>query len=288
MKLLYASISHAPNDFFEAFKEKFDVRLYTSVQAAIEFNPDFIHIHSGCLDPVELTEIKKHIKPVVTQFTGDASTGLLEPVTWYKGLADLTLLTVGIGHKERYENYLGHEVRWMPEAIRADQCHEPKKDVDKITFIGNYYDHLPEGPTRLEICRTLAKEYPDRFQVYGSFPEGTNCKGQCDYELSHGIYNNSYIGIAQDNFNIPGYFSHRYLGIMANTLCVGRWVDGDVLEEFTYDCYHSVDQIKDLIDWYTNEPDRRYSVVWESYERVKNNYLYTHWVDRYIKHLETL
>lgn len=285
MKLLYASINHAPNDFYEAFKEKFDVRLYAGASDAIEFNPDVIHIHSGCLDPIELTEIKKHIKPIVTQFTGDASTGLLEPVTWYKGLADLTLLTVGIGHKERYENYLEHEVRWMPEAIRADQCHEPKKDVDKITFIGNYYDHLPEGPTRLEICQILAKEYPDRFQVYGSFPEGTNCKGQCDYELSHGIYNNSYIGIAQDNFNIPGYFSHRYLGIMANTLCLGRHI-------------HEIEDFPMLIfgkntGWLPiviNEIDQksRYDLAIKSHEFIKNNYLYTHWVDRYIKHIETL
>lgn len=286
MKLLYASINHAPNDFYEAFKEKFDVRLYTGVKDAIEFNPDFIHIHSGCLEPQELIEIKKHIKPIVTQFTGDASTGLLEPVKWYKGLADLTLLTVGIGHKERYEKYLEHEVRWMPEAIRPDQCHEPKKDVDKITFIGNYYNHLPEGPTRLEICQTLAKEYPDRFQVYGSFPDETNCKGQCVYEDSHMIYNNSYIGIAQDNFNIPGYFSHRYLGIMANTFCMGGGMFDEIYQPANYMPFGTIDNLLHKIANLSEE--WRYKVALRSYNLVKNNYLYTHWVDRYIKHLETL
>ena len=93
MKLLYASINHAPNDFYEAFKEKFGVQLYQGVNHAISWKPDIIHIHSGALNPEELRQIKKHINPIVTQFTGDASTGLLEPVTWYKDLAHLTLLT---------------------------------------------------------------------------------------------------------------------------------------------------------------------------------------------------
>ena len=157
-KLLYASLNGEENDLYHAFQKKFDTCIYKDVRHAINWKPDIIHIHSGALDPQDLVKIKRYINPIVTQFTGDASHVLLEPVKWYKELADLTLLTVGIGQKRIYENYLRHSVSWMPEAVRLDQCIEPKKDVDNITFIGNYYDHLPEGPMRLKIAEKLVKD----------------------------------------------------------------------------------------------------------------------------------
>lgn len=280
MKIIYSGFGK--DHYFEALQRHTQCELYQGVNHAIEFKPDIIHSHAGRLEPEEAKEIKKEIDPLFTQFAGDCDFKPLQSVL--KGsFNDLTLLTVGIGHREMYEAQ-GLEVRWMPEAVRIEDIHPPKKDVDKITFIGNYYDHFPEGPTRLKIAQELTKKYPDRFQLFGTFPEGTNCKGQIPNSEASEIYNNSYIGIAQDNFMIPGYFTQRYLQIMGNTLCLGH-----TLKESPLLCYIPYQEINELltdIEDFINNPSERYAVAQQSHEYVKNNWTYDHWVARYLKTID--
>ncbi len=279
MRLLYISIEYKPNDFYDEFKKHFDVSLYKGVDHAIRFNPDHIHIHAGAIPRNELEQIVKNTSAKVSQFTGDAGVQPLEPVLRHKGLIDITLLTA----IEDVYNEVS-PLKWISEAIKLDQVNAIKEGVTKIQFIGNYYDHLPEGKTRLELCQALAKRYPDRFEVYGSFPSGTNCKGSIPYEQSHKKYNDSYIGIAQDNYNIHGYFSHRYLGIMGNTLCLGRRFKG--ADQYFQDgvnivFWDTVDELLEKCDYYLANPSERFRIAKNGQELVKNNYLYSHWVERF-------
>ena len=286
-RLLYISLGHQPDDFYEEFKKHFEVSLYQGVDHAIRFNPDHIHMHAGAIDFESLKMIGRDVgyddyySPTITQFTGDAGVEPLEPIFRCEGLIDITLLTANDG---RYSNV--GRIEWMPEAIKANQVNEIRQDVSRIVFIGNFYDHLPQGGVRLNLCQQLTRKYK-QFEVYGCFPtESTNCNGSIPYEQSHKKYNDSYIGIAQDNFNIDGYFSHRYLGIMANTLCLGRRFKG--AERFFKDgenivFWDTVDELLEKCDYYINHPSERLRIAKNGQELVKNNYLYSHWVERYKK-----
>lgn len=277
MKLLYISINYQPNDFYEEFKKHFEVSLYQGVDHAIRFNPDHIHIHAGAVSWVELSEIASRTKAKITQFTGDIGLEPLPSITKLIDFCDTTFLT-GINHP-----YKG-KIEWMPEAITESYVNPIREDVSKITFIGNYYDHFPEAKTRIEMSKMLAKEFPNDFRLYGAFPEGTNCQGQTAYENTSKLYNESYFSIACDNFLCPDYFTQRYVGIMANTLCLGRWFPG-IEKFFTHMenivIWNDVDNLYHWVNYFKDRPSERLRIAKNGQELVKNNYLYSHWVERF-------
>lgn len=282
-KLLYISLPpHGSNDFFDSFKKYFDCQLYTGVWDAIRFQPDIIHIHAGALNYFDALEIKKETNATWTQFTGDCDFNPLEPVNRLKDLCDITMLTANTGV------YSDHKrVEWMPEAVTYKQCIEPKSLTDgKIVFVGNYYDHMPDGPARREVCQFLSKEYPENFECYGNFHvPGVNCMGTIQYDRVAALYNNAYIVIAHDNnSSVTRYFTQRYLGAMATSCCVGKQYAGSGIdfEDKPFIPYNNLLDLKTSIDFLFKRPNKRNDLAQKSHKEIKARFTYDKWVERYI------
>lgn len=285
-KLLYISLfPHGANDFYYAFQKYFNVRLYKGLQEAIDFAPDIIHVHSGAIELDEAVILKRHTNAYWTQFTGDCSDNTLEPVIRCYELFDLTLLTIAEGKKEIYSNL--KRLEWMPEAV-PQNISEPKELTDgKIVFVGNYYDHFPQGNERRKVCEALSEVYKEKFEVYGNFHiQGVNCLGTIPYEKTLELYNSSYIVIAQDNFTqIKRYYTQRYLAAIGTSCCVGKKIDG-MAKDFPVDCFFRYNDVKELvktIDYLYQYPEIRNATAKRGHDVIKQNFTYEKWVERYIK-----
>lgn len=284
-KLLYISLfPHGANDFYYALKKYFNVRLYTGLQDAIDFAPDIIHVHSGALGIDEAFILKMHTQAFWSQFTGDCSDNKLEPVMRCYELFDLTLLTIAEGKKELYKDL--KRVEWMPEAV-PENISAPKELTDgKIVFVGNYYDHFPQGNERRKICEVLSEAYKDKFEVYGNFNvQGVNCLGTIPYEKTLELYNNAYIVISQDNFTkINRYYTQRYLAAIGTSCCVGMKIDG-MAKDFPVDCffrYNDVNELLKTVEYIYQNPEIRNATAKRGHDVIKQKFTYEKWVERYI------
>lgn len=274
-KLLYISLGFQPNDFYDSFCKYFDCKLYTGVQDAIAFNPDYIHLHAGSLSLEDATLLKSKTNAIWTQFTGDCSTEPLEPVTRLKDICDITLLTIAEGLGHLYQDC--KRVTWMPEAVLPMK--QPKELTDgKIVFVGNYYDHLPDGNQRREICETLHKTYPNKFECYGSMPFS---KGEIPYTQVPDLYNDSFIVIAHDNnSSVKKYFSQRYLAAMGTSCCVGKRVEG-MLDDYL--SYPNLAAMLFTVKYLYDNPYVRNDIAKRSFKVINEGFTYDKWVERYIK-----
>lgn len=281
-KLLYISLGFEPNDFYDSFCKYFDCKLYTGVQDAIAFNPDYIHLHAGSLSLEDATLLKSKTNAIWTQFTGDCDLKPLEPVTRYKDLCDITLLTIAEGMKESYPD--NKRLTWMPEAVVEPL--KPKELNDgKIVFVGNYYSHFPNGEDRADMCRMLSKQFGDKFECYGNFHiDGVNCKGTIKYEDVAKLYNDAFLVIAQDNFTqVNHYFTQRYLLAMAVSCCVGFNAKGLGLDAMSYMGYNDLSYLRYVIDHLYTYPEKRNLIAHNGHRCVKDNFTYDKWTERYIK-----
>lgn len=211
-------------DWFNAFNKYFKcVYFGENFWANSEFTFDYIFVQSGAIDMQWLLALKEKYKSKIIQWTGDARAGLMDNVTQYKGIVDLTLLAVGIAQKKMYENALGSPVDYLQQGVFESFFLPPKElQSGKIVFIGNKYDQFEGSRERSELCEMLSKEFPNDFEVIGNGfnnPKYNNSRS-IPYLDSAKIYNKSYISISHACFNdIEGYYSNRTLDIMASGGC---------------------------------------------------------------------
>ncbi len=285
-KLLFIPLDYSYNPYQEllqCFKEKFDTMYYTDQQSALDFKPDFIFAQSSALEPDKLMEIRLASKSFVMQWSGDCRVDLLPEVVAYKDVCDVTLLAVGVAHKEMYEAVLQHPVRYMQHTVSMTQFVVPKQlDNGKIVFIGNNYNHFPGAAERSKLCEILTTEF-ENFEVWGN---GFNTKeyrnpDSIAWEKSQFLYNDSYIGISANIFNdYEGYWSDRPLHIMAaGCCCLMRYVPK--LEHYFKDMVHCVfyksnEEAIDKIKYLMANPDVRNQIALEGQKEIlkhhTNNY----------------
>ncbi len=271
-KLLFIPMNFhlKPNpDFFNAFSKEFETLHHETISESIAFKPDYIYCQSGALMPTILAEIKTATNAKVIQWTGDCRDECMMNVTDYKGIADLTLLTVGIGQKAMYEKVLGHPVDYLQQGAFNSFFKPVKTEFTekKIVFIGNNYSHFEGAVERTELCKILSKEF-ENFEVIGNgynLPEFNNSRSIPYFESAE-IYNNAYISISHACFNeIEGYYSNRTIDIMAaGSLClmrhtpnIERWFKGGL------DCmiYKSNAEAVEMINFLLNELETRNSIA---------------------------
>lgn len=276
-------------DWFNAFDKYYECVYFKKSFSRIFNWYDFIFIQSGAMEPDELLLWRyANPKAKIIQWTGDARAELMENVTQYKSIVDLTLLAVGIGQKKMYEDALGSPVDYLQQGVFESFFLPPKElQSGKIVFIGNNYDQFEGARERNELCEMLSKEFPNDFEVIGN---GFNAYRQIDttipfssekiynnyrsipYSESAQIYNNAYISISHACFNdIEGYYSNRTLDIMASGgCCLMRSIPkiGEIMSVLTYE---SNNRCIDKIKWLIDNPLIRNNYAKESFLQAQNH-----------------
>lgn len=290
-KLLYiplGSVEQAKPDYlFEAFKEKFDVRLFSGVEHAIEFQPNVVHVHSGAFPVSGLLTMKNEIPGSIwTQWTGDANYAPLQPVIIGKDVFDYTFLAVGDGQNNMYKSLAGMNVGFLPEAIPNERIFEPKNlQNGPIVFVGNLYDSLPGGDERKEMAQFLGSRLKN-FVVYGNFHvDGVTCYGPIPWERLPDIYNSAFVTIAHDNYwDIKNYFTQRHLEAMANSCCLSRRFEGFDSKFADYNhvvSYKNKYELFDMIQFLLKNPSVRNDIAKAGHHYIKSLFTYRQWVDKY-------
>lgn len=272
-------------DWFNALQEYFEAEYFKSYTNGVCMRYDYVFIQSGAIGKEILDILKRDNGCKIIQWTGDARAEVMENVTQYKGIADLTLLAVGIGQKEMYEKELGHRVEYMQQGVFDSFFMKPKElSEGKIVFIGNNYDHFEGAIERSQLCAELSKQF-ENFEVVGNGWDETVMNGNvpvgkysntrsCDYKDSAKIYNEAYISISHACFNdIEGYYSNRTLDIMAaGGYCLMRYTPkaekyvGTIGVEFYYSNEDCIEKIKMLIE----DRYKRNSIAEQGHKHAKS------------------
>ena len=221
-KLLFIPLDYQykpHNEWYLAFKGEYDCLYYSNLDEAVNFQPDFIFSQCSAIPILDMLFLKKETKAYVIQWTGDARDEIMENVTNYRGIADLTLLATGIGQRNMYEDELKHPVRYLQQGAFLSFFLPVKKlEAGSTVFIGNNYDQFEGARERTSLCRQLCSD--SAFEVIGNGYVGYNNTRSIDYHSSNVEYNNAYISISHACFNeIEGYYSNRTLDIMMSGGC---------------------------------------------------------------------
>lgn len=233
---------------------------------------DYIFMQSGAISHTSIFGRKEKI----IQWTGDARAETMENVTQYAGIADLTLLAVGIGQKEMYSKVMG-KVDYLQQGVFNSFFIEPKElQSGYVVFIGNNYDHFEGAIERSELCREVCVEGEWPAEIIGNgwdHPFYINHRS-IPYTESAKIYNESYISISHACFNdIEGYYSNRTIDIMASGgCCLQRWFPG-IEKYFTdgYDCvvYRTNDEAIEKIRYLIERPELRNLIARNGHNTAK-------------------
>lgn len=279
-------------DFKDALSVYFDCVDYNDVMFLLDGSSiifDYIFIQSGALHPANLANIKTVTKAKVIQWTGDARADVMENVSQYKGIADLTLLAVGIGQKQMYEEATMSIVDYLQQGVFNSFFIEPKELTEgKTVFIGNNYDHFEGAIERGKLCRELA--YDPTFETIGNgWNWRHNNTRSVPYIDSAKIYNESYISISHACFNdIEGYYSNRTIDIMASgSCCLMRYVP-NAEKFFTHEenvmFYNSNEEAISIIKFLKGNPDVRNEIAWSGHNLAKQYHTFNYRAKE-LKHL---
>jgi len=218
--------------------------------------------------------LKSATSAKVIQWTGDARSEVMENVTQYKGIADLTLLAVGIGQKEMYESALGCPVDYLQQGVFDSFFIEPQELTEgKTVFIGNNYDQFEGARERAKLCRDLA--YDTTFETIGNgWNWRHNNTRSIPYHESAKIYNESYISISHACFNdVEGYYSNRTIDIMAaGGCCLMRYVPNAekfFKHEENVMFYQTNEEAVSIIKFLKQNPDVRNEIAWSGHNLAK-------------------
>lgn len=234
-------------------------------------------MQSGAIDPSVLVDYADITRAKTIQWTGDARSEAMENVTQYKGIADLTLLAVGIGQKDLYSE-MG-KVDYLQQGVFNSFFIEPRELRDaNFVFIGNNYGHFPGAIEREEMCRDFSRYI--HFETIGNgWSAEHNNTRSIPYAESAKIYNESYISISHACFNdIEGYYSNRTIDIMAaGGCCLQRWFPG-IENYFTdgYDCvvYSTIEEAKEKIRYLYARPEIRNMIARNGHNTAKQKHTF--------------
>lgn len=191
--------------------------LYSNIEEAISFKPDII-MYQGSLKKEELVLLKYQTGAKVGMWTGDCRYTPPQSLSDMKGIVDLYLLPFSGPLLEIYSKLLETNCAFLWEPIHEWKFINPDLyNTKDISFVGNHYETLPGGESRIDIL-THIKKHVSSVKVYGNIQiEGAK---PISYLEVPDLYNKSYAVIAENNMHdVEFYFTPRNLGGMAAGSC---------------------------------------------------------------------
>ena len=166
--------------------------------------------------------------------------------------------------------------------------HERGHDV---VFMGNNYGTMfPLGNFRREAVNVLKSYNSGIYGNYTNSIESINADPNDAFPMQSKeskIYNNSKIGISISHFNVPRYTSDRLFRAMASGIMVLAHHYNGIEDEFKIgqhlDTFHGIVDMKEKIDYYLANSDRRKEIAMHGYEYVHSNFTYSNMVENIFK-----
>ena len=172
---------------------------------------------------------------------------------------------------------------WLRPAVFQDEVYEA--DVPKVhdlVFIGSTIGYHPEYRFREQLVRWLRKTYGTRFETFGP-QTGNSVRGEALNQLC--ASSNLIIGDSLClDFSHKMYWSDRVPNLIGRggTLIHPRIdgledsyiLDGPEKELITYE-YENWDQLAELIQYYTDNPEERETIRKRGFERTKRDHVWT-------------
>lgn len=272
-------------DLLRAFqKQTNDTIIYDgSLQNAIDFNPDIIYFH-GSMSVSELATLKQRTNAVITMWSGDARWLPQQCLMDYKQVIDIYFLPFTGQDLINHENIIGKKCCYIFEPF-PDWAFEnkTKENNGKIVFVGNVYEHLEGGYSRLKMVDFLSKHLPE-FEVYGSI---NNSKGLISPFDVPKLYAESFMVIAENNItNIDGYFTPRnILPMMVGTCVIMKEFKGaknTFLDNVNCLMYNSNYELLDKINFCKLHHEFRNEIADKGNMLANNNFRMDNFVSQYL------
>jgi hypothetical protein len=257
---------------------------YKLLNLAKETNPDVIFLHvqnSEALDLPTIIELQQIGK--VIQYTFDVRTP--ERTEWMYNYARYIHYSFFACQEDVKEcmNRGTTNVGFL--ASSADYNLYKKYSIPQnqpeIVFIGNNYVtsnlEFDCAEERQQMIEFLEKEYPTKFRAYGLGQKHRMVNPQEEAML----YNTCKIAISQNNFDRTWYTSDRLWRIMGSgALCLSKHfygIEKTFKKEIDLDWWKSLDELKQLIDFYLSDDAERNTIADCGYEYVRK---YETWTKR--------
>jgi hypothetical protein len=202
-------------DILTALNVSNDAIIYTNLETTIQFKPDVI-LYQASLSYIELRNLKSLTKALILMYTGDCAYFPAAGLVAFKDIVDGYLLPFSGQLADTYHSILGKPCFFLWESIQSWRF-LPNQQFQKgaVSFVGNYYDHLPGGEPRKELV-TFIKDRVPELVLAGNWAWDTSC----DYTETPKIYNESYISICENNYEtVVDYFTPRNIGVLAAGSC---------------------------------------------------------------------
>lgn len=262
------------------------------IDLALGHKPDliFLHIQQKDLLDIETAQTLRSIAPTVN-YTFDVR----ESAGWLKIVAPYITHTF-FACVEDVNECLNDDIENVSVLLSSDNYSWYKKlplpqepGHPEIVFIGNNYEHsnkqFPLAGERQRMIEFLYEQFPGKFQAYGV----GQVNGAVTQQQAISIYNRAKIGISQNLFSRTLYTSDRLWRIIGcGTFCLTKRFDGIrslFKKEIHLDWYDTLDELKNLIDYYLSDNEERRAVASMGSLYVRENH---RWQDRFKIILEVI
>lgn len=269
-------------DLVEAFNINHKAVLYEIEGQSYHFEPDII-FYQGGLSQSSCSLIKETTNAKWITWTGDVRYAPMQHLQECKEFTDLFLVPLMGDRLETYSNLLGKPCKFIWEYFPSHRVRLPKQiDSGKVTFVGNVYNCIPGGESRIELAEFI-NNHINESEIYGS-SEKTK---QIPVESVPDLYQDSFIVIAENNWHdINGYFTPRNLQGMSSSCCLMKWFP-KIERFFTnwHDCvyYNNKYELLDIIDYLKRNPDKRNEIAFNGQKTFKERFTLNNWVEQFIK-----
>lgn len=269
-----------------AFHQYGECMMYEgNVDQAIAYKPDLV-FYQGSVDHEDCLKIKMETKCKWATWTGDVRYAPMQYLMQARAFTDVFFFPFSGNLLSNYRKLLKTRCVFIFEPIQEWRYVAPKYLAEgPVSFVGNVYTHLPGGDVRNELQSFVSAGH-HKLDLYGEGME----RGKIDKYLVPEIYNNSFAGIAENNWSdIDSYFTPRNLSIMAaGSCCLAKTFPG-IQYHFTswVDCvyYNDKYELIDVIAFLKANPGVRNEIARNGHEHVLSNYNMTIFAKKFIEAL---
>lgn len=254
------------------------------INTCCDFKPDlvFMQIQGGdVIKESTVEKIRNVCDAILINWTGDVR----EDISWYKQYAKhfhYTLFTsetdaVALNSAGLSSGYL--QVGFQDNIYNKEVS--PITGSSTVFCANNYPDRFPLSKLRSDIVEFLQSEYNSDFGLYG-FGWGSGIENLNSLpQKEAAIYRGAKIGISVSHFNYERYHSDRQLRIIAcGCFCLSYHYDGiekDFIIGQHLDTFKTNDELKQKIDYYLSNKEKREEIANNGQDFVWNN---CRWVNR--------
>lgn len=257
-----------------------------TIKVSKEFKPDLTFMQIQAPDVYDLHTVDK-LGGFVLNWTWDYRPN----PKWMYELAPAVDLS-GFTNEKDVKDFRdrGYSAEFIQSGF-DDEVFRPDGDVidhPEIVFIGNNYKNegydFAMGDYRIEMVNFLMGHYGENFGVYGF--GWTNPLNNFMYREAKEsrCYRSCKIAINLSHYEIDRYSSDRILRLMGSgAFCLCKWypgIDKDFEDGVHLRVWKTLDDLKDLIDYYLKHDDERIRIANNGCELVRNNYTWNDMVDR--------